>query len=97
VKFDWYSTFPGYWAAQHLRTWAGERLAEVNKSQIDEAREALVSESWRIGLEATGVPDEVIEAYDTCMRVARIALRQDPPDIGKAMSALREANALVTP
>jgi hypothetical protein len=97
MKADWSSTFPGYWAADHLRAWAAERLEEVKAQDYDKARVAMLSESWKNGVELSVVPEEVIEAYDICVRTARIALRKVPPEPDKAVSSLMSAHGLVTP
>jgi hypothetical protein len=94
---DWRSTFPSDAAAAHLRAWANERLAELKAKDFDKAREALQRESWRIGIDLTGVPDVARHEFARYVHTAQSALGQKRVVVRSAKQAMLRASRLAAP
>jgi len=94
---DWRTTPPSAAAADLIRTWLDDRIAEIRRDDIAHARGALEDPGWRIRIDITGVPLNALARIDGLVETACDALADRDLDPDAAVRALQDAVASVTP
>ena len=61
---EWRTTFPA--AADRIRNGLSDRVAQIDRGEIAQARTALEDPGWRIGIDLTGVPLCPLARLDEC-------------------------------
>jgi hypothetical protein len=97
VNGDWRTSPPGNAAAEHLRRWIDERIAEVEIAALEDVRVALKTNSWSRGFNSTGMTRDAFDDVRRCLDTAWYALRGPDVNVEAATTALQMARAVLTP
>ncbi len=93
---DWRTTFPGNRAADHVRTWLDERIAQLQRGEVEDVRPQLPYRQWMIDCDTSGMPLRTMDHIAILMLDAWNSLTP-PYDVEGALADLRRARELVTP
>ena len=94
---DWRATFPSAAAADHIRAWLDDRVSEIERGEVAQARRALEDPGWRINFDLTGVPLNALARVDGFVEAACDALADRSLQPDKAVEEIRRARRVVTP